>query len=325
MKFSDSWGMLTGKTKKSQEFNEMTAANQAQQVATAMAAGGAGDNAQQMFYDNAYANSLANSAGQGGSGSRGRARSRSTFRNPGPSEGIFGYEGFLAPKTGNAFQDFSRFTPLGLLAGLINSATTKPVDTKKEYTFNTQSGVGPRGMTPAQARAARLGVAQVPNQGLLKYSQDGFLKSPNGAQPGGYAAPKVGTSYLDDQPPVIDTTPMNPLNFNNTEADTFFDLSQLDSPMSVPPSQQLGVPMMDDLPLGPQSFFGGAIDAPAGFATADGVVSVEDAAFQEWLGTEGNSKAIQQWEATNPGFARRMFDRSQFLKRGGGVNSEGNL
>tara|TARA_R110000764_G_scaffold72528_1_gene148708 strand:+ start:786 stop:1685 length:900 start_codon:yes stop_codon:yes gene_type:complete len=299
MKFSDSWGMLTGKTKKSQEFNEMTAANQAQQVATAMAAGGAGDNAQQMFYDNAYANSLANSAGQGGSGSgsRGRARSRSTFRNPGPSEGIFGYEGFLRPKTGNAFQDLNRFTPLGLLAGLINSATTKPVDSGASYTFNTQSGVGP-GTSPQQNLA-------------------------------GFTAPKVNTSLLQNpvstgQPPVIDTP--SPLNFTAPNPmGTYMEMSQLDSPMSVPPSQQLGVPMMNDLPLGPQSFFGGAIDAPAGFATADGVVSVEDAAFQEWLGTEGNSKAIQQWEATNPGFARRMFDRSQFLKRGGGVNSEGNM
>jgi len=297
MKFSDSWGMMTGKIPKTQEYHDMTAANQAHQVASTMGSG-PGDIHYDNAYSNAQANSLANSAGQGGSGSRGRARSRSTFRNPGPSEGIFGYEGFLAPKTGNAFQDLNRFMPMGLIAGAINAATTKPVDSGASYTFNTQSGVGP-GTSPQQNLA-------------------------------GFVAPKVSTSLLQNpvstgQPAAMDTP--SPLNFTAPNPmGTYMEMSQLDSPMSVPPSQQLGVPpMMNDLPLGPQSFFGGAIDAPAGFPTADGVVSVEDAAFQEWLGTEGNSNAIQQWEATNPGFARRMFDRSQFLKRGGGVNSEGNM
>jgi len=262
-----------------------------------------------------------------------RDRDRSTFRNPGKQEGIFGYEGFLRPKTGNAFQDLNRFMPMGLIAGAINAATTKPVDSGASYTMNTQSGVGPRGMTPAQARAARLGVAQVPNQGQLNYDAGGYLQRASGAQPGGYTPPQVDATQLDDPGAVIrkrisymPMTSVNPLNFNNTEADTFFDLSQPDSAFAgVPPSQRPGAvtqpagdmgPLMDDLPLGPQSFFGGAIDAPADFfASADGGVSVDDAEFQEWLATN-SGKQMQQWEKSNPGFARRMYDTAKRIKAG---------
>ena len=299
MKFSDSWGMMTGKIPKTQEYHELTAANQAHQVASTIGSG-PGDIHYDAAYNRAHANSLARDTGQGGSSRAGSGRrDRSTFRNPGPSEGIFGYEGFLRPKTGNAFQDLNRFTPLGLLSGLINAATTKPVDSGASYTFNTQSGVGP-GTSPQQNLA-------------------------------GFTAPKVNTSLLKNPVTPEQSAPMMPgyidPNFDTTSGfSNTADISQNDDNMFGTNPLNFGSGEMDDLPLIPQSFLGGAIDAPADFfASADGGVSVEDAAFQEWLGTEGNSKAIQQWEATNPGFARRMFDRSQFLKRGGGVNSEGNL
>ena len=82
-----------------------------------------------------------------------RARDRSTFRNPQANQpGVFGYEGFLRPATGNFLTDAMRFGPLSLLAGAINAATTGPRDTGTEYTLNTQSGVGP-GVGASQALA----------------------------------------------------------------------------------------------------------------------------------------------------------------------------
>ena len=72
-----------------------------------------------------------------------RARARSTFRNPQASQpGIFGYQGFLRPETGNTLTDLSRFTPFNLLTGAINYATTGPRDSGATYTMNTQGGTG---------------------------------------------------------------------------------------------------------------------------------------------------------------------------------------
>ena len=66
-----------------------------------------------------------------------RARARSTFRNPGPSRGIFGEPGIFS---GGSKLGISDFIPFG---GLINYMTRRPVDTGTEYTMNTQSGTGP--------------------------------------------------------------------------------------------------------------------------------------------------------------------------------------
>jgi len=226
--------------------------------------------------------------GFGGSAGRDpRDRSRSTFRNPGPQQGILGKPGLLS---GGDNLGLSDIVPFG---GLINLLTKRPVDSGKEYTYNTQKGTGP-GVSPPTQRQMR------PRM-----------------RPDAFASRVVDTTYLNDQPPGMPMTSMNPLNFTNDEAAQGFDLSQPDSAFAgVPPSQRSELD-----PLLPAS-----VETPiAGFPPADGVVSVEDAAFQEWLATDGNNATIQQWEKTNPGFARRMFDRSQFLKRGGGVNSEGNM
>ncbi len=67
---------------------------------------------------------------------------------------------------------------------------------------------------------------------------------------------------------------------------------------------------------------GRAIDAPADFfPTADGAVmagspEADEAAYQQWLSTEGSSKLIQQWDKTNPGFSRRMYDTAKRIKAG---------
>jgi hypothetical protein len=67
---------------------------------------------------------------------------------------------------------------------------------------------------------------------------------------------------------------------------------------------------------------GMAIDAPADFfPTADGAVmagspEADEAAYQQWLSTEGSSKLIQQWDKTNPGFSRRMYDTAKRIKAG---------
>ena len=296
-----------GGAPKTQDYRDRTAATMANNSRNSEAMRGMGQRAQDANAQRVSDRYMSQTSNGGRGGILGgafskdpRARDRSTFRNPGKQEGFFGYDGFLRPKTGNVFTDLNRFMPMGLIAGAINSATTKPVDSGASYTMNTQRGVGPgTGTAPRPSPQQRLS---------------------------GYAAPQVDTSYLNDQPPVMPMTSMSPLNFTNTEEDTFFDLSQPDSAFSgVPPSQRPGAvtgtvsdmgPLMDDLPLGPQSFLGGAIDAPADFfASADGGVSVDDAEFQEWLATN-SGKQMQQWEESNPGFARRMYDTAKRIKAG---------
>lgn len=65
-----------------------------------------------------------------------RARDRSTFRNPGPSQGILGEPGLLS---GGSKLGVSDFVPFG---GLLNYMTRRPVDSGATYTMNTQSGTG---------------------------------------------------------------------------------------------------------------------------------------------------------------------------------------
>jgi hypothetical protein len=65
-----------------------------------------------------------------------RARDRSTFRNPGPSQGILGEPGLFS---GGSKLGVSDFVPFG---GLLNYMTRRPVDSGATYTMNTQSGTG---------------------------------------------------------------------------------------------------------------------------------------------------------------------------------------
>ena len=195
----------------------------------------------------------------GSSGRDPRDRSRSTFRNPGPQQGILGKPGLFS---GGDSLGLSDIVPFG---GLINLLTKKPVDSGKEYTYNTQKGTGP-GVSPPAQRQMRPRMRT------------------------GAFTPPVDTTYLNDQPPV--ETYMNPLNFTNDEADTFFDLSQPDSAFAgVPPSQRPG-------------------------AVLPGDAEFQEAAFQQWLSTDGQGEAFQEFaKDMDPGFMRRMYEVAKRRKK----------
>ena len=147
MKFSESWGMLTGKIPKSQEYHEMTAANQAHQVASQH--DDPGGNIYNSFYQNAYNNSLANNTPKDP-----RDRSSSTFRNPqaGGLLSFFGGGSRLGDQPMTTERFLTNFIPgVGFLRGLQRASGNQP------YTMNTQSGTGP-GMTAAQI-SAKYGVS----------------------------------------------------------------------------------------------------------------------------------------------------------------------
>ena len=126
-----------------------------------------------------------------------RARDRSTFRNPQANQpGVFGYEGFLRPATGNFLTDAMRFGPLSLLAGAINAATTGPRDTGTEYTMNTQSGVGPgtyQPKAPAPQQQPQYG-AQAPSVQTSPLLGYGFEEDKFGFDP---RAPRATLDDLD--------------------------------------------------------------------------------------------------------------------------------
>ena len=145
----------------------------------------------------------------------------------------------------------------------------------------------------------------------------------------GYAAPVVTSSPLTAMsnqmsagPNITMPDPMANMQMSRYDTmGTFMDPSQTDDNMF---GVAGGMPLMPgmDAPIAPQTNFGGAIDAPfAGFATADGAVmadspEADEDAYQQWLSTEGSNKFIQQWDKTNPGFSRRMYDTAKRIKAG---------
>ena len=148
----------------------------------------------------------------------------------------------------------------------------------------------------------------------------------------GYAAPVVTSSPLTAMsnqmsagPNITMPDPMANMQMSRYDTmGTFMDPSQTDDNMfGVAGGMPLmpGMPGMD-APIAPQSFLGGAIDAPADFfPTADGAVmadspEADEDAYQQWLSTEGSNKFIQQWDKTNPGFSRRMYDTAKRIKAG---------
>ena len=219
---------------------------------------------------------------------------------------------------------------------------SRPSNAPTPGTFGHSMGKMP-GMMGLLARFLNGSGNNLPEQPLMSNAQRQVRPQRRGApqraaQSGGtgYAAPQVDASYLNDQPPVIDTTPMNPLNFrwdlnigqtreqpsNNRRTPEnptgVMNISQPDSYFAgVPPSQRPGAvtetvsdmgPLMDDLPrLIPLT--------SESLRSANVNVEPDDAAFQEWLDTN-DGKQMQQWEESNPGFARRMYDASVRLKRG---------
>ena len=106
------------------------------------------------------------------------------------------------------------------------------------------------------------------------------------------------------------------------EMGTFMEMSQPDSNMFGVDGGMPAMPATDvDAPFA-RRMDGMAIDAPAtAFPAAGGAVmadspEADEAAYQQWLSTEGSNKLIQQWDKTNPGFSRRMYDTAKRIKAG---------
>ena len=198
---------------------------------------------------------------------------------------------------------------------------SRPSNAPTPGTFGHSMGKMP-GMMGLLARFLNGSGNNLPEQPLMSNAQRQVRPQMRGAPQGaptasggtGYTPQQVGVSYLDDQPPVIDTTSMNPLNFTNTEADTFFDLSQPDSAFAgVPPSQRPGAvtetvsdmgPLMDDLPLGIHSLDPGPPVSPVD----------EETAYQQWL-TSPEGERYSDPDLPDD-FRRRMYDSWLRLKAG---------
>ena len=150
------------------------------------------------------------------------------------------------------------------------------------------------------------------------------------ARPKAAAAPVVTSSPLTAMsnqmsagPNITMPDPMTNMQMSRYDTmGTFMDPSQTDDNMF---GVAGGMPLMPgmDAPIAPQSFLGGAIDAPADFfPAADGAVmagspEAEEAAYQQWLSTEGSGEAFQKFaEGMDDGFMRRMYEVSKNVKRG---------
>ena len=138
------------------------------------------------------------------------------------------------------------------------------------------------------------------------------------------AAPLTAMSTQMSAGPNMMPAPASPsTQFSPYDASgTFMEMSQPDSNMFGVAGGMPAMPATDvDAPFA-RRMAGRAIDAPADFfPTADGAVmagspEADEAAYQQWLSTEGSNKLIQQWDKTNPGFSRRMYDTAKRIKAG---------
>ena len=168
MDFKTSWGMLTGKIPKSEEYHQMTAASQAHQVASQH--DDPGGNIYNAMYQNAYGNSLANNmpntaAQNNGSGDR----PRSSFRNPqaGGLLSFFGGGSRLGdqPMTSQRFLENALIPGLGILRGFQRATGNQP------YTMNTQSGSGVYDPNKVNAMIAASQTPQSVNPGSMSRAQ----------------------------------------------------------------------------------------------------------------------------------------------------------
>jgi hypothetical protein len=167
MDFKTSWGMLTGKIPKSEEYHQMTAANQAHQVASQH--DDPGGNIYNAMYQNAYSNSLANNmpntaAQNNGSGDR----PRSSFRNPqaGGLLSFFGGGSRLGDQPMTPQRFLTNFIPgVGILRGIQRATGNQP------YTMNTQSGSGAYDPSKVNAMIAASQTPQSANPGSMSRAQ----------------------------------------------------------------------------------------------------------------------------------------------------------
>ena len=223
---------------------------------------------------------------------QGRQRDRRTFRNPQAVEpGVFGYKGFLRPETGNFLTDAMRFSPLSLLAGVINSATTGPRDTGAEYTLNTQSGAG-AGVGASQALANMQSRRLAANQ----RAEDAYGRpaapapAPVGTAPV-QTSPLLGYGFEEDKFGFNPQTPRATLN--DLDIDLNPGYSQVADGQYVPSYNPFEATAAAQAQLAPDA---------------------ADLELNQWLQTEQGSRY------NNPDlpedFVRRMFETSKRLNAG---------
>ena len=206
---------------------------------------------------------------------------------------------------------------------------SRPSNAPTPGTFGHSMGKMP-GMMGLLARFLNGSGNNLPEQPLMSNAQrqvrPQMRGAPQRAAQSGYTAPPITSSpltALSNQMSagpnmMTDAGPRPNMQFSPYDANgTFIEPPTTDDNMFGVAGGMPAMPIPGvDAPLGPQSFLGGAIDAPADFfASADGGVSVDDAEFQEWLATN-SGKQMQQWEKSNPGFARRMYDTAKRIKAG---------
>jgi hypothetical protein len=205
---------------------------------------------------------------------------------------------------------------------------SRPSNAPTPGTFGHSMGKMP-GMMGLLARFLNGSGNNLPEQPLMSNAQRQVRPqrrgAPQRAAQSGYTAPSITSSpltALSNQMSagpnmMTDAGPRPNMQFSPYDANgTFIEPPTTDDNMfgvagAMPAMPILGV----DAPFA-RRMDGMAIDAPADFfASADGGVSVDDAEFQEWLATN-SGKQMQQWEKSNPGFARRMYDASKRIKAG---------
>lgn len=242
-----------------------------------------------------------------------RARDRSTFRNPGPSQGILGEPGLLS---GGSKLGVSDFVPFG---GLLNYMTRRPVDSGATYTMNTQSGTGAYDPSRVNAMIAASQTPQSANPYSMSRAQ---ASSPQAALAkmqdyGGYTPEPVETSPLLGYGFEEGKFGFDPTAPRATLDDLDIDLnpgySQIADGQYVPSYDPFATSQVQ-LDIGPASSvdqFGEVVlEAFTGQPTADPA----DLTLEQWLQTEQGSRY------NNPDlpedFVRRMHEVAKRLYAG---------
>ena len=210
---------------------------------------------------------------------------------------------------------------------------SRPSNTPTPGTFSHSMGQMP-GMIGLLSRIFNGSGNNMPEQPLMSNAQRRVRPRRRGATQAaaqsGYTAPSITEAPLtamSDQMSagpnmMTDAGAMPGMQFSPYDASgTFMEMSQPDSNMFGVAGGMPAMPIPGvDAPLGPQSFFGGAIDAPADFfPTADGAVmadspEADEAAYQQWL-TSPQGERYNDPDLDD-GFRRRMYNVVKSLKAG---------
>tara|TARA_R110000796_G_scaffold156326_2_gene272812 strand:- start:159 stop:1106 length:948 start_codon:yes stop_codon:yes gene_type:complete len=212
---------------------------------------------------------------------------------------------------------------------------SRPSNAPTPGTFSHSMGQMP-GMIGLLARIFNGSGNNMPEQPLMSNAQRQVRPRRRGATQAasptsGYNAPPITETPLTAMSTQMSAGPnmmtnagaMPGMQFSPYDASgTFMEMSQPDDNIEGVIGGMPAMPATDvDAPFA-RRMAGMAIDAPADFfPTADGVVmadslEADEAAYQQWLSTEGSNKLIQQWDKTNPGFSRRMYDTAKRIKAG---------